>query len=364
MSCIQLSLTNSTSQRWEEKGNNNAVVRTYTWGLDIRESSQGAGGVAGLLMVNAGSGGIHFPAYDLNGNVMGLVKAANGTISTRYEYGPFGEVFCSVGELAGENPFQFSTKYTDFETDLVYYGYRYYSPDLGRWISRDPIEEQGGFNLYAFVNNDPVNKFNILGLDFSTYSGLGYGYSGYSKDCLKSCEQVGDKRDMIFTNEVFRSNSNMEKIKIYSKSLSFMISYIPYNIPAGSYKLTLSKFFEEDGNFINILDDLEKIQNGNYIINTTIKYKECVERNNNRLGIFSFLKRCCCLRHWEEKTSTRRCFPATSMEEAIDTNFGAGLYTGRNPNFFNISNITSSTIERCYMEHLDELENYEDDNLF
>ena len=74
MSCNKLSLTNSTSPRWEEKGNNNAVVRTYTWGLDISESSQGAGGVAGLLMVNAGSGGIHFPAYDLNGNVMGLVR--------------------------------------------------------------------------------------------------------------------------------------------------------------------------------------------------------------------------------------------------------------------------------------------------
>ena len=166
MSCNRLSLRSRASPRWEEKGNNNAVVRTYTWGLDIRESSQGAGGVAGLLMVNAGSGGIHFPAYDLNGNVMGLVKAANGTISTRYEYGPFGEVFCSVGELAGENPFQFSTKYTDFETDLVYYGYRYYSPDLGRWISRDPIEEQGGFNLYAFVNNDPINKIDTLGLFF------------------------------------------------------------------------------------------------------------------------------------------------------------------------------------------------------
>ena len=167
MSCIQLSLINSISSHWEEKGNNNAVVRTYTWGLDISESSQGAGGVAGLLMVNAGSGGIHFTAYDLNGNVMGLVKAADGTISTRYEYGPFGEVFCSVGELAGENPFQFSTKYTDFETDLVYYGYRYYSPDIGRWISRDPIEEQGGFNLYAFVNNDPVNKIDVL--SFNTW---------------------------------------------------------------------------------------------------------------------------------------------------------------------------------------------------
>ena len=61
-------------------------------------------------------------------------------------------------------PFQFSTQYTDNETDLVYYGYRYYSPALGRWLSRDPIEEQGGLNLYGFVNNDPVNKWDRLGL--------------------------------------------------------------------------------------------------------------------------------------------------------------------------------------------------------
>ena len=45
MSCNRLSLRSRASPRWEEKGNNNAVVRTYTWGLDIRESSQGAGGV-------------------------------------------------------------------------------------------------------------------------------------------------------------------------------------------------------------------------------------------------------------------------------------------------------------------------------
>ncbi|MDD4406250.1 MAG: RHS repeat-associated core domain-containing protein [Parabacteroides sp.] len=115
-------------------------------------------------MVNAGSGGVHFPAYDLNGNVMGLVNATNGIISAKYEYGPFGEVFCSVGDMAKVNPFQFSTKYTDSETDLVYYGYRYYSPALGRWLSRDPIEERGGLNLYGFVNNDPVNKWDKLGL--------------------------------------------------------------------------------------------------------------------------------------------------------------------------------------------------------
>ena len=107
---------------------------------------------------------VHFPAYDLNGNVMELVNAANGIISVKYEYGPFGEVFCSVGDMAKVNPFGFSTKYTDNETDLLYYGYRYYSPALGRWLSRDPIEEHGGLNLYGFVNNDPVNSHDMLGL--------------------------------------------------------------------------------------------------------------------------------------------------------------------------------------------------------
>lgn len=160
----------------------NAPVRSYTWGLDASGSMQGAGGVGGLLMVNAGSGGVHFPAYDLNGNVMGLVNATNGNISAKYEYGPFGEVFCSVGDMAKVNPFGFSTKYTDNETDLLYYGYRYYSPALGRWLSRDPIEERGGLNLYAFVNNDPVNKWDKLGLDFASWCNGGTCYHNFTSD--------------------------------------------------------------------------------------------------------------------------------------------------------------------------------------
>ena len=45
-----------------------------------------------------------------------------------------------------------------------YYGYRFYSPALGRWINRDPIEEQGGSGLYRFVRNDPVDVGDLLGL--------------------------------------------------------------------------------------------------------------------------------------------------------------------------------------------------------
>lgn len=62
------------------------------------------------------------------------------------------------------NPFRFSTKYQDDESDLVYYGYRYYSASTGRWVSRDPKEEKGGINLYALVKNKPVSAYDPLGL--------------------------------------------------------------------------------------------------------------------------------------------------------------------------------------------------------
>ncbi len=47
---------------------------------------------------------------------------------------------------------------------IHYYGYRYYHPELGRWISRDPIGEDGGLNLYAYINNNGINLNDYLGL--------------------------------------------------------------------------------------------------------------------------------------------------------------------------------------------------------
>jgi len=70
--------------------------------------------------------------------------------------GPFGEVIRATGPLARANPFRFSTKYQDDETGLLYYGYRYYDPNTGRWLSRDPIEELGCINLYEFTRNSPA----------------------------------------------------------------------------------------------------------------------------------------------------------------------------------------------------------------
>jgi RHS repeat-associated protein len=59
--------------------------------------------------------------------------------------------------------FGFSSKYTDKESGLLYYGYRFYNPTQGRWSNRDPIEEQGGINVYGFVGNQSINKNDLLG---------------------------------------------------------------------------------------------------------------------------------------------------------------------------------------------------------
>ena len=93
--------------------------------------------------------------------------------------GPFGEVIRSTGPMAKANPFRFSTKYQDDETDLLYYGYRYYNASTGRWLSEDPINESGfklyagrgrwfypdeEKNLYRFVGNNPNDTYDLYGL--------------------------------------------------------------------------------------------------------------------------------------------------------------------------------------------------------
>ncbi len=140
----------------------NTKIRSYLWGLDFSGSVHGAGGVGGLTLINDATNGVHFAAYDGNGNLAALVKY-DGTVSALYEYGPFGELLRATGPMAALNPFRFSTKYQDDETGLLYYGYRYYVPRIGRWLSRDSIGENGGINRYCFLQNAPIAIVDILG---------------------------------------------------------------------------------------------------------------------------------------------------------------------------------------------------------
>jgi RHS repeat-associated protein len=144
-------------------------VRSYMWGMDLSGSMQGAGGVGELLEISYYGTTITncLPAFDGNGNLMALVNAADGTLVANYEYGPFGELLRATGPMAKANPFRWSTRYQDDESDIVMYPCRPYRD--GRFLNRDLIEEAGGDNLYGFVNNSPVNAIDPLGLVIETH---------------------------------------------------------------------------------------------------------------------------------------------------------------------------------------------------
>ncbi len=143
------------------------IARRLTWGKDLSGGKYGAGGVGGLLMseTTTDGGTTWLPSYflyDGNGNVSTVVDGT-GAMLAAYNYDPYGRVVASSGPQAATNVWRFSTKPVDAETGWSYYGYRYYSAELGRWTARDPIEEKGGVNLNEFVKNSPLTEFDIDG---------------------------------------------------------------------------------------------------------------------------------------------------------------------------------------------------------
>jgi len=140
--------------------------RTYAWGLDTSGTVQDAGGVGGLLAISEISNlqvtNLVYAAFDGNGNVAGFICAVTGVASAKYEYGPFGLALCTAGLM--HSSFGFSTRYADEEAGLTVFPLRTYRAQDGRWLSRDPVSEAGGCNLYAYVGNTPPNRIDPKGL--------------------------------------------------------------------------------------------------------------------------------------------------------------------------------------------------------
>src|SRR5262245_53406672 len=128
---------------------------------------------------------------------MALINATTGELAAEYAYGPFGELIRATGPLAKENPFRFSTKYQDDETDWVYFGYRYYSPSLGRWSNGDPIGELGGINLHAFVRNAPVIYFDCNGLEIRFPPGAPDSFVRHWGQVIDVLRQTQRGRDLL-----------------------------------------------------------------------------------------------------------------------------------------------------------------------
>jgi RHS repeat-associated protein len=144
------------------------IVRDLIWeGLSIIENRNQATGEIRRFYGNgeerqlaAAVTRLHYTTDHL-GSIRELTDAT-GTVRARYDYDPYGNVTKLSGNL--DTDFAYTGHYYHAASGLHLAPYRGYNPKLGRWLSRDPIGEEGGINLYGYVGNAPINLFDPLGL--------------------------------------------------------------------------------------------------------------------------------------------------------------------------------------------------------
>lgn len=95
------------------------------------------------------------------GSVRLVVRVADGSVVQELMHDEFGRVLKSTAP--GFQPFGFAGGLYDHNSNLVQFGSRWYDPQFGRWISKDPIKFEGGDNLYAYVLNNPINLIDVNG---------------------------------------------------------------------------------------------------------------------------------------------------------------------------------------------------------
>ena len=219
------------------KADGTQVAKEYFWGIDKSGSEQGAGGVGGLLAVSV-NGVFSIPCYDHNGNIIAYVSES-GSIEALYLYDSFGNIIDQSGEKADVQSYGFSTKYHDREVGVIGYQKRFYCPDHGRWLNRDPIAEEGGLNLYGFCGNNPVCRYDKDGKAYFAYRPLDNSVTHMTGIIAASSEFMKKKKNWVVAHEqlIFEDGGAPVNIGYYNAPIGdnnprqdefhFQVQYVP-----------------------------------------------------------------------------------------------------------------------------------------
>ena len=128
--------------------------------FQLRILGEGRGAEIGAAVAMEFDNKLYVPIHDHIGNVACLFDGTTGEQVECYRYTAFGE----SEQQETINPWRFSSKRHDEETQFIYFGRRYYDAGTGRWVTPDPIGREGGPNLYAYVLNRPLTHVDFYGL--------------------------------------------------------------------------------------------------------------------------------------------------------------------------------------------------------
>ncbi|HXN53633.1 MAG TPA: RHS repeat-associated core domain-containing protein [Candidatus Acidoferrum sp.] len=178
-------VTSTTTSIFAYDGDN-LVEETNSSGAAVARYSQGLHTDEPLAMLRSGATS-YYQADGLD-SVTSLSNAA-GALAQTYTFDSFGKQTASSGSLT--NPFQYTSREFDVETNLQFSRNRYYDPATGRFLSEDPIGFDGGGNFYAYGQNSPINESDPDGL---TGKDKWYGYNDpdFHKWFHRCWKQPGD----------------------------------------------------------------------------------------------------------------------------------------------------------------------------
>ena len=119
---------------------------------------------------------LYYYVLNAQGDVVRIVDGSRSVVAS-YTYDPWGKIISSSGTLADINPLRYRGYYYDSETGFYYLQSRYYDPEIGRFINADSYASTDATgllstNMFAYCENDPVNRSDPSGELFGTISGL------------------------------------------------------------------------------------------------------------------------------------------------------------------------------------------------
>lgn len=155
----------------------------------------------------------YVPLYDLQGNIVCLLDPQRRKVVETYRYSVYGEEEIindrgrSVSDSSVGNPWRYKGKRVDKEIGLMYFGYRYYDPEVGRWISPDPAGAIDGPNLYVYARNNPIKYVDYFGLSSALDENCGctqHGHPGWH-NAPEGCVCICGKNGSAYASGSYRS---------------------------------------------------------------------------------------------------------------------------------------------------------------